>query len=511
MNQKEHTVKLMRSSVFSTLSAKLSLALVVIVATLGVGVFTASQAWMRVYYDELTQKLNFDIAKYVNGEYRLMLDGSNTPSPEAIKKVAHVAMVVNPVVEVYLLDGQGRIIGHDLPADSVLLDKVPLAPIQAFIDGSEEFPLRGLDPRQPDVKKVFSAAPIETDGKLQGYLYVILGGQAYDNIGDGLKDSYSRTMVFAATALITLVAVLTGLLVFRLLVRRLSALSHKMHNFVRHELPQVTTDPVKQAVAKDEIELLQLTFESMSGQIKQQFEMLREADATRRELISNVSHDLRTPLATIQGYLETLLIKNGSLNEAERLEYLNTAMKSSRRLGQLIGDLFELSKLESNHTRASFESFSLAELVFDTAQEFRLELEAKRIKLDIHNEQNNALVFADISLMQRVFENLLRNAIAYTPEGGQIQLGIVADPSRPEKIKVTVGDTGRGISEEDLPYIFDRFYANPDRSREDVSSTGLGLAIVKRIMDLHSADIQVVSQLNQGTRFEFALPKNKAA
>ncbi|GAA6152690.1 sensor histidine kinase [Pseudoteredinibacter isoporae] len=511
MNQEEQSVKLMRSSIFSTLSAKLSLALVLIVATLGIGVFVASQAWMRVYYDELTQKLNFDIAKYVNGEYQLIQDESNTPSTEAIKQVAHVAMVVNPVVEVYLLDVHGHIIGHDLPPDSVLLKQVPIEPIQAFINGTEEFPLRGQDPRQPDVEKVFSAAAIENDGQLQGYLYVILGGQAYDNIGDGLKDSYSRTMVFTAIALITLVAVLTGLLVFRLLVRRLSALSHKMHNFARHELPQVATDPIQQAVAKDEIELLQLTFGSMSGQIKQQFELLREADATRRELISNVSHDLRTPLATIQGYLETLLIKNGTLNEAERLEYLNTAMKSSRRLGQLIGDLFELSKLESNHTRPNFERFSLAELVFDTAQEFRLELEAKQIKLDIHNEQNNALVFADISLMQRVFENLLRNAIAYTPEGGLIQLGIVADPNSPQKIKVTVGDTGRGISEEDLPYIFDRFYANPDRSREDVSSTGLGLAIVKRIMDIHEANIQVKSKINQGTRFEFALPKEQAA
>lgn len=511
MSQEQQSVKLLRSSVFTTLSAKLSLALVVIVATLSIGVFVASQAWMRVYYDELTQKLNFDIAKYVNGEYQLMQGDSDKPSPEAIKKVAHVAMVVNPVVEVYLLDVQGNIIGHDLPADSVLLEKVPLGPVKAFIDGSEEFPLRGVDPRKPDVEKVFSAAPIETNGHLQGYLYVILGGQAYDNIGDGLKDSYSRTMVFAATALITLVAVLTGLLVFRLLVRRLTALSHKMHNFARHELPQVAADPIKQAVAKDEIELLQLTFESMSGQIKQQFEMLREADATRRELISNVSHDLRTPLATIQGYLETLLIKNGSLNEAERMEYLNTAMKSSRRLGQLIGDLFELSKLESNHTRPNFERFSLAELVFDTAQEFRLELEAKQIKLDIHNEQNNALVFADISLMQRVFENLLRNAIAYTPEGGLISLSITADSSNSNKIKVSVGDTGRGINEEDLPYIFDRFYANPDRSREDVSSTGLGLAIVKRIMDIHDAKIQVQSKLNQGTRFEFELPKDQAA
>lgn len=503
-------IKLLKSSLLSTLSAKLSLALVAIIITIGVGVFFASQAWMRVYYDELNQKLNLDIAMYVTGEYELMQGENDTPNPNAIKQIAHTAMIINPAVEVYCLDIEGNIISHALPPESILRGKVPLGPIKKFIAGEGEYPLRGIDPRHISTQKVFSAAPIIHNDKLQGYLYVILGGEAYDNIEDGLKNSYSRSMVLAAIVLITLVAVVTGLLVFRILVRRLTALSRQMHNFVRHELPQVATDPVQQAVAQDEIELLQLTFNSMSGQIKQQFQLLREADETRRELISNVSHDLRTPLATIQGYLETLLIKNSSLTNAERTVYLNTAMKSSRRLGQLIGDLFELSKLESNHTHPSFESFSLAELVYDTVQEFKLEADEKQIHLEISNTQNNAIVFADISLMQRVFENLIRNAIAYTPAGGNITLLIEADGVDSGKMKVSVADTGKGISKEDLPHIFDRFYANPDRSREDVTSTGLGLAIVKRILDIHETDIQVKSELNQGTRFEFLL-SSKAA
>ncbi|MCV6613503.1 MAG: hypothetical protein OIF35_00900, partial [Cellvibrionaceae bacterium] len=307
-------VKLLRSSVFSTLIAKLSLVLVLIIGTVGLGVFLASQAWMRVYYEELTQKLNFDIAMYVTGEYHLMQGESDQPSTEVVKQLAHQAMIINPVVEVYLLDTSGKIIGHDLPPESVLRQQVPLGPIKAFISGQHEFPLRGIDPRSENANKVFSAAELRQGDKLQGYLYVILGGKAYDNIEDGLNDSYSRTMVLTLILLISIVAVVTGLFVFRLLVQRLSRLSRKMHSFVQHELPQVSSDPIQQAIAQDEIELLQHTFDSMSGQIKQQFNLLREADATRRELISNVSHDLRTPLATIQGYLETLLIKNSNLS-----------------------------------------------------------------------------------------------------------------------------------------------------------------------------------------------------
>nr|WP_272873600.1 HAMP domain-containing sensor histidine kinase [Aliamphritea spongicola] len=316
-------------------------------------------------------------------------------------------------------------------------------------------------------------------------------------------------MVLVAIAVITLAAILAGWLIFRLLVRRLGMLSQAMHSFSEQNLDHCRSDlqqPATAPLPKDEIDLLAQTFERMSEKIGMQFEMLREADQTRRELISNVSHDLRTPLSTIQGYLETLLIKNSSLNETERMEFLRTAMHSSHRLGQLIQDLFELSKLEAKQMSASCERFSLAELVFDTIQEFRLQAEAKNIHIEVVNLQNNAFVYADISLIQRVFENLLRNAVTYTPENGEIRLQIEADAARPQDaVSISIADNGQGISPEHLPYIFDRFYTQQQAKSTNTGSTGLGLAIVKRILELHSSEIEVQSQLNQGSCFRFSL------
>lgn len=488
----------------STLSTKLSLALIAIVITLGVAVLIVTQSWMKIYYEELSQKLNSGIATYVTKEYQLMRDDGNQPNPEAIKALANQAMIINPVVEVYLLAPDGKIMSHDLPPESILHTQVPLGPIKLFLSGQADFPLRGLDPRTESAEKVFSVAEVNHNGELQGYLYVVLGGQMFDSLEDGLGSSYSRSMMMFVVVLVTIAAVITGTLVFNLLVRRLSRLSYRMEAFGRQHLEGAETQEVRRA--RDEVDLLSNTYDQMAAKIAQQFQLLRESDEVRRELISNVSHDLRTPLATIQGYLETLLIKNAQLNEAERLEYLNTAMKSSRRLAQLIGDLFELSKLDSNHTTPNFEQFSLAELAYDTVQEFKLEFEEKQIQIEVLNNQQNATVYADISLIQRVFENLIRNAIAYTPENGTITIGLDASAVAHNSLDITISDTGRGIAAEDIPHIFNRFYANPDRSRKDVISTGLGLAIVKKILELHNSDIDVKSQLNQGTRFEFSLP-----
>jgi len=503
---KENSSSKFQQGLVSTLSTRLSLALIAIVVALGLGVLLITQSWMKVYYEELSQKLNHDIAMYVIGEYELIRNGSNEPNPQAFKRLAGQAMVINPAVEVYLLSPDGTIMAHDLPPQSVLHNKVPLGPIKHFLTAQAEYPLRGLDPRNSAVEKVFSAVEVRNNGELQGYLYVILGGAKYDALEDGLGNSYSRAMMVVAVVLISLAAVISGILVFHLLVRRLSRLSQRMDEFSQQHLSNL---PGKHSdkPARDEVDLLSNTYEQMAVKISQQFTMLHEADEVRRELVSNVSHDLRTPLATIQGYLETLLIKNDRLDAGQRLEYLNTAMKSSRRLAQLIGDLFELSKLDSNHAAPKFEQFSLAELAFDTVQEFKLEFDAKRIHVDIRNQQHNALVYADISLIQRVFENLIRNAIAYTPANGRITIGLDGAESAPNGLKISIIDTGRGIAKEDIPYIFDRFYANPDRSREDVSSTGLGLAIVKKILELHKTDISVSSELNQGTRFEFELAR----
>jgi signal transduction histidine kinase len=244
----------------------------------------------------------------------------------------------------------------------------------------------------------------------------------------------------------------------------------------------------------------------MADKIQEQFESLKETDRLRRELISNVSHDLRTPLASMHGYVDTLLIKNDTLSMDERRHYLEITRRHTQRLGQLIGDLFELSKLDSASVTPNLETFSLAELLQDVTQDFELEAKKAGITMEVEAVRDPAMVYADIGLMQRVLENLIRNALKFTPREGRITISMVP---KPDHVSVAVSDTGCGISDEDLEHIFDRFYHAEQSENSD--STGLGLAIVKRILDLHGSRITVQSSPNQGTRFEFELPSQKSA
>jgi signal transduction histidine kinase len=210
----------------------------------------------------------------------------------------------------------------------------------------------------------------------------------------------------------------------------------------------------------------------------------------------------------MHGYVDTLLLKNEELDAASRRHYLQITRKHTQRLGILIGDLFELSKLDSGSMPLSLENFPLAELLHDVVQDFELEARRKNIDLQLNSESGSALVHADIGLVQRVLENLIRNALNYTPPGGRISLDIC---HRPERVAVSVSDTGCGIPQDQIDNIFDRFYCSDHGQDADGDSSGLGLAIVKRILDLHGSRITVASRMNEGTRFEFSLPAPRAA
>jgi signal transduction histidine kinase len=507
-----------RSPLTRTLSSKLSIALILILISSSVAMFLAGQFWMKQYNEEITQKINASIAMYITDAYELIGKDDEKPKLDVIKELSRQAMIINPIAEVYLLDSTGRIIAHALPEARIQQRTIPLDPIKAFINGDAVFPLHGVDPRDPTQTKIFSAAQVPNSGAVQGYLYVVLGSKIYQEMGKDIKSSHSRSMAVMTLSMIGLAAVIAGVLIFSLLINPLNKLSKRIgqfseqqrgntrgrkHSSLSHSLSQQATSPP----AKDEIDQLQQTFGQMTAQIEQQFDQLKDADNSRRELIANVSHDLRTPLASAQGYLETLLIKDKQLSQNERLHYLKTAISSTTRLGQLIGDLFELSKLEAINVAPKFETFSLAELVYDTLQELELELKEKGIHYQVITPNHNLNVHADISLIQRVFENLIRNAIAYTPKNGRIVFQLEAQTNvTTDAIKISISDNGAGISQDDLPHIFERFYTNPDKSREANHSTGLGLAIVKRILELHNSPINVQSTLNQGTCFEFSLP-----
>jgi signal transduction histidine kinase len=295
---------------------------------------------------------------------------------------------------------------------------------------------------------------------------------------------------------------LSAIFIFNHLTRRLRLLSGRMESFGRRGI--MPKEPLPQPALEangDEIDRLTSVFYQMTQTISNQMEKLTRADAMRRELVTNVSHDLRTPLTSLQGYLETLIYKK-DLSPSEQDEYLRTALKHSDRLRKLVSDLFELSNLEAGQTDIHPEPFSFTELTLDVLQKYRLPAKEKEIELNTHFTPDMPFILGDIGYIERIMENLILNSILYTPPGGKVTVSIKEEAGT---LRWTVTDTGYGISEEDLPHIFDRYFRGmPDHSAPD--GTGLGLAISRRIAELHGSTIYVQSTQGEGSTFSFSLP-----
>jgi signal transduction histidine kinase len=182
---------------------------------------------------------------------------------------------------------------------------------------------------------------------------------------------------------------------------------------------------------------------------------------------------------------------------------MGIALKHCRRLTQLVKELFELSKLDAGREAPELENFSLAELLQDVVQKYSLLAQQKNISLKAPYNDQLYLVNADIALIERVLENLIDNALRYTPENGHVEITLT---QKTHCVEVGVQDTGIGLAAEDIPHIFERYYRAQKSTEYHQQSTGLGLAIVKRILELHGSVIRVQSKPHEGTRFEFPLP-----
>lgn len=314
-------------------------------------------------------------------------------------------------------------------------------------------------------------------------------------------------------------ALLTALLVFNLLTRPLHLLAQEMDAFRASGF----TQPVSLAWARadgDEIHRLAFAFGDLAAHISRQFDELKQHDVQRRELLANVSHDLRTPLTLMQGYLETLLLRHGQLSRAEERSCLEVATRHAGRLGRLVADLFELAKLDGPGEQIAGEAFSLGELAQDVAQKFVLHAQARDLHIAARlpaGRDEIARAHGDIGLVERALENLVENAMRHTPEGGSVGIAVARDG---ERWRVSVSDTGCGISRENLAHVFDRYFqaprvegatAAPGEAFEPRHHAGLGLAITRRIVALHGGTIRVDSTVGQGTVFSFDLPTAEGA
>lgn len=486
---------------FKTLYAKLAAVFLGLFCLMGILYVLVTLFTTRMYLQEVNQKLNRGLAKNLVSETNLLDKGRVNDA--ALKEIFHMLMVINPNIEIYLLDAGGRILAYSAPPGTVKRELVALEPLRRFATETEVFPILGDDPRDLHRQKIFSVCPIPKEGEpIEGYLYVILGGEEFDSAAQMLQGSYILRLSAWAVAGGLLSALLAGLLFFNRLTRRLTRLDSAVERFARRDFSDsLNFESPSDARPGDEIDRLGATFKRMADRILQQWNSLKQTDALRRELVANVSHDLRTPLASLQGYLETLLLKEGTLSPEEQHRYLEIASTHSVRLGKLVAELFELAKLDSQQAAPHAESFSLGELVQDVAQKFQLPAEQRRVRLQTDFRSDLPFISADIGLIERVFENLIDNALRHTPAGGTITIGLA--PSD-HAITIQVTDTGQGIPPEALPHIFDRFYRVEKDVRAD--GAGLGLAIAKRILELHGSSIEASSAPNVGTTFTFRLP-----
>ena len=478
---------------------RISAVFLLVLILLGVAFNYLSLFSAEMYFQEGNQRLHREFAYFVADMLRPSV--GDTLKRVEIMHVFEDVHRMNPSVEVYLLDEQGKILLSSARPGDLKLTHIDVKPIHAFLaTGGKEFTM-GEDPTGTHKEKVFTTAPLSVSGRGVGYVYVILGGEEYDSALEFIQQNYILRLG-VRTLLISLIgAAIIGLVILGFLTRRLREMTGTAIAFGAGDLSRRVT-----VVRDDEIGKTAAAFNSMADTIQQHLDQLSSMDTLRRELIANVSHDLRTPLSALQGYVETVLLKNDILTAAEREVYLQTILESTTRLNKLVEELFELSKLDARQTLPRSEPFSITELLHDIVQKVRPLAERKSVSLEIGFEKDLPFVHADIGMIERVLQNLIENGIKFTAEGGKMNLSV---ERHHQKVMVRVADSGVGIPTEDLPHIFDRFF-RVSNSRSQPNGAGLGLAIVKKILELHGEQIAVESHVNKGSEFSFSLPLHHA-
>jgi signal transduction histidine kinase len=496
----------MRSFVLSFYS-KLSIGLVLSFIFMGIILLVLAQYLTQSYQNEVEQKLHHQLAAHVVHDNKLLKNGEI--DHVALKNAFHSMMILGPSFEFYILGPQGEVKTYS--ADPLRIKKkvVDIRPILEFLNNPSNLPILGDDPRSDDKHKIFSVAPIfeNIQGKeiLQGYLYIIIGGEIYDGIVDLFQQSHILSLAVGSLALAMLFGLFVILILFALLTRPLRRLAQDMQQF-RQEGFKYDQLPASQwqQDSPDEIERLGSTFNEMANTLNIQYQKVKNTDELRRELISYASHDLRTPLASLQGYLETWHLKNKELTPKEGEELINVAMKNAQHMSRLIEQLFELAYLDSESITLTTEPLGIAEFAQDVLQKMSLEASNKQVSLSIEPKDPSIMVMANVEKLENVFTNLIDNALRHCLAGDSIKIQILPSDIVGQ-FNVSVTDSGLGIAKEDLSFIFDAHYKARNSVRGKGRNSGLGLAISKRIIELHDSELIVTSTLGKGTQFSFNL------
>ena len=435
------------------------------------GLFNYQQAYVE---QRTQQNLHRELAAHMRDDSPLM-EGSDY-NPKALKSIFHTLMLLGPDFEIYFLDSDGNIKSHAAPEGRALSQQVNLTPINAFLAG-KPFPILGDDPRNDSRQKVFSVAPIMEGDTTLGYLYVVIGSEqralaAQFSDFDALHHSPIAWVTAAALLLV---------LGFSLSVYQLtkSALLNPIKNVAQDLKTQAENGyRLKPEAMLNLAELKPITKQIylMARTISQQFLQLEHQEQKRRELLVQLSHDLKTPLASVLGYLETWQI------QAEKPDPLiNTAQRNAQKISEMLAQQIDVARKQSVLTEPKFEALKLSNILQDVIDTMQPVANKKQVELTLNIPKQDA-VFGDKQLLQRLFTNLFDNAIRHAPVSSKVRLTI-----KPEPI-------GLGISLE-----------NDIDPQAPNGSMGLGTKIIQSILMLHQSQLST-RQEEQHFEQSFSLP-----
>lgn len=319
--------------------------------------------------------------------------------------------------------------------------------------------------------------------------------------------SFFLKLELAQVALIFISSAIISFLIFYILIERYVYGKIKIiYKLIHHlKLGKDNKDTLAAQVSSDPIRDVQKEVREWARDKKLEIDALKSQEKYRREFLSNISHEFKTPLFAIQGYLDAL--QEGLIEEDPQLanKFLSKAANNLDRLSYLIKDIDEISKLESGELSINFQQFDLYTLINEVIESLELKAKKHKIKLYFNDKPKiHSMVNADREKIRQVLANLLSNSVKYGRENGTTEITLF---ELHDQILIEISDNGIGIDEENLPRIFERFFRTEKSRARDIGGSGLGLSIVKHILEAHQQTISVQSKEGEGSTFSFTLEK----
>lgn len=487
MTRNWEKIKKQKRPFYKTVYMRLLLAYIAIIIVTVV-VLTFLMRSMIYYYN--AEELNNEMVRecrYINDNVMPMWLAGGEQKDTARSELAIIARKYD--AQIWIMDRK-RVVylesGDNWKMDQkVLSEGGPAAAVDAIFAGEE---LKTLTLSDPDTREriLTVGRPFLFNDRIEG---AILMSQRTIDVTITTEKIYSSLMIPSA------IAVLLTVFLLSVILRRFTSPLAQMNDIAKSYAKGDFAQRVR-VTSNDEIGQLADSFNAMADD-------LQGLEDMRRSFVANVSHELKSPLASMWGFLQAVL--DGSIKERDQKEYLQIVLDETQRLSVLINDLLDLSKIESGEVPINPSSFDINELIARTLITFEQRLDEKQIHVELIFEPEQIMLWADKERITQVIRNLVDNAIKYLPLAGT--LTIVSKENLKEGIvMVQVRDTGTGIPQRDLQHIWERFYKVDKAHTPGKEGTGLGLSIVKRIIDQHDGSISVTSEEGVGTEFVFYLP-----